>query len=346
VTYIIADCGGTHCGDPELAHRLVEMATMPIFHRGVRLKGIDAVKFTVRDLANEMSNKMASASYKIKHSFGDTYGEHRLHMELGKDTLLALKAQSFKRGAEFILTLCSPTLVKTYAPVADKLKVASRDLTNIPLIMALAKTDKHIILSTGMADDGESLEEAIKAIERERGIHGNLSVLHCISQYPAEYDVVNLWRIHDYRTSYGYPVGYSDHTTGVLAPSIAVAMGAKIIEKHITLDHEMRGTDHAGALDMDGIRRCIRDIRNTEKMIAMSSVADVKDATRLAREKLGRSLAWARSLKAGATIKPNHLTMVSPGNGLSWADRIKVIGMSLKGDVIRNDIIQLGELNG
>ena len=158
-------------------------------------------------------------------------------------------AKSF--GLEFVETLCATgclSMLKLFVP--DKLKVASRDLTNIPLLYALAETKIPIILSTGMAGKKE-LDEALEVISK---YHSNISILHCVSEYPTKPVNVNLNTIKYLQKNYSqYTIGFSDHTIGIATPLAATAMGAKIIEKHITLDRTMKGTDQKGSLGPDGI---------------------------------------------------------------------------------------------
>ena len=159
-------------------------------------------------------------------------------------------------------TLTNPgclSLLKLFTP--DRLKVASRDLTNIPLLEALAETAIPIIISTGMADQ-KDLDRGLKAISK---YHENISILHCVSQYPTEYKNVNLNTITWLKQNYpDFVVGYSDHTIGIMAPIAASAMGAEIIEKHITIDRKMKGTDQPGSLGLDGMARLVREIRNLD----------------------------------------------------------------------------------
>jgi sialic acid synthase len=163
--------------------------------------------------------------------------------------------------------------------------------------------------------------------------------LHCLSQYPSEYQNINLLSIQYLKENYPqYTIGYSDHSIGILMPAVAVGMGAEIIEKHITLDRNMKGTDHRGSLEPEGIWRMMRDIRNTEYAIGKYGIF-VNEKVEGTRIKLERSIASLRNIAAGEVISETDLHMLSPGNGLKWADREKVIGKRLKIDVPANEII-------
>ena len=172
--------------------------------------------------------------YNNVNSFGKTYGEHRKFLELNDKEHYEIYKHAKEKGLEFVETLCAVgclSIFKYFSP--DKLKVASRDLTNLPLIEALAETNIPIILSTGMSGQKE-LNDALDIISK---YHENISILHCVSQYPTKPKNVNLRTIKFLKNNYSnYSIGYSDHTIGISIPIAAVSLGAEIIEKHITLD--------------------------------------------------------------------------------------------------------------
>ena len=183
-------------------------------------------------------------------------------MELNDEQHFECYKHAKSYGLDFVETLCAIgclSLLKLFTP--EYLKVASRDLTNLPLLSALAETKIPIIVSTGMAGKKE-LDDALGVITK---YHQHISILHCVSQYPTEPQNTNLNTIKYLQKNYNqFTIGYSDHTIGIATPVAAVAMGAKIIEKHITLDRRMKGTDQAGSLGPDGINRMVRDIRVLE----------------------------------------------------------------------------------
>ena len=224
-------------------------------------------------------------------------------------------------------------MLKLFTP--DKLKVASRDLTNLPLIAALAETNIPIIISTGMAGEKE-LDDAIQIITK---YHSNISILHCVSQYPTKPKNVNLNTISYLLNNYKeYVIGYSDHTIGISTPIAAVAMGAKIIEKHITLDRRMKGTDQAGSLGPDGVYRMVRDIRILDKSMGTEDIFIVPD-TASAKEKLERSIATNRKINAGEVIIESDIHMLSPGDGFKWRDKSSIIGKKTINSIEKDEII-------
>jgi len=192
-----------------------------------------------------------------------------------------------------------------------------------------------MILSTGMTGQKE-LDDALEIITR---YHSNISILHCLSQYPSEYQNINLQSIQFLKDHYSqYTIGYSDHSIGIVMPAVAVGMGAEIIEKHITLDRKMKGTDHLGSLEPEGIWRMVRDIRNTEYAIGQYGIF-VNEKVGATRVKLERSIASLRTINVGEVITEDDLHMLSPGNGYKWADRSVVVGKKAQVVIPANEII-------
>lgn len=337
-TYIIGEIGQNHNGQVEIAKKLIDVITEPVIDKlfGRKLMPMNAVKMTRRDLNEELSASEMTRPYDNPNSFGKTYGEHRAFLELNDEQHYEVFRYAKSKGLEFVETLCARgclSMLRLFTP--DRLKVASRDLTNLPLLAAMAETKIPMILSTGMTGKKE-LDDALEIIT---GYHSNISILHCLSQYPSEYQNINLLSIQFLKDHYpDYTIGYSDHSIGILMPAVAVGMGAEIIEKHITLDRNMKGTDHRGSLEPEGIWRMMRDIRNTEYAIGAYGIF-VNENVEATRIKLERSVASLRTLQAGETITENDLHMLSPGNGLKWAEREQIVGKKTRMNIPANEII-------
>lgn len=337
-TYIIGEIGQNHNGSVDLAKLLIDIVARPIVDKlfGERFFGMDAIKLTKRDLKQELSRSEMNRPYENPNSFGKTYGEHRKFLELSNDEHFELFKYAKSHGLDFVETLCAPgalTLLKQFTP--DKLKVASRDITNLPLLEVMAETKLPIILSLGMAGNKE-LDEALNIITK---YHSNISILHCVSEYPTQYKNVNLNSIKYLQKNYGeYAIGYSDHTIGIATPVAAVAMGAKIVEKHITIDRRMKGTDQSGSLSIDGIERMVRDIRNLEMSMGEKSLF-ISDDVKGAKNKLERSIATIRPLKAGHLLTDNDIHLLSPGDGYKWNQREIILGKKLLVDLPANEVI-------
>ncbi len=337
-TYIIGEIGQNHNGSVDIAKLIVELVSRPVREEvfGIELRPMDAVKMTKRDLNEELTDSQMNRLYDSPHSFGRTYGEHRAFLELNDEEHFEVYKYAKSLGLDFVETLCSLgclSLLSLFTP--DRLKVASRDLTNLPLLEAMAETKIPIILSTGMAGKKE-LDDALEVITRH---HDNISILHCVSQYPTQPDNLNLKTISYLKEHYGqYTIGFSDHTIGIAAPVVAVGMGAEIIEKHVTIDRRMKGTDQQGSLGPDGVNRMIRDIRIAERWLGKEELY-VDPAVASAKVKLERSIATKRLLHVGDVITEEDLHLLSPGDGFKWAERSKVIGHKVLKEIPRNEIV-------
>lgn len=342
-TYIIGEIGQNHNGSVDIAKLITDFVARPIEEElfGLQLKGMNAVKLTKRDLKQELSSSQMARPYVNENSFGATYGEHREFLELNDEEHFEVYKHAKSLGLDFVETLCAPgctTMFRYFEP--DYLKVASRDLTNLPLLDVLGETKIPIIISTGMAGKRE-LDNALETIGRH---HENISILHCVSEYPTHPDNANLNTIKYLLNNYSkYTIGYSDHTIGISAPVAAVAMGAKIIEKHITLDRRMKGTDQKGSLGPDGVHRMVRDIRLIERSMGVEDIYIAKDVS-TAKEKLERSIASKIAISKGQTITEDMLQMLSPGSGYKWAELDKVVGKKALIDISKDEIIDPDQL--
>lgn len=343
-TYIIGEIGQNHNGSCDIAKLIVELVARPVREEafGIDLKPMNAVKMTKRDLNEELTVSQMNRIYDTPNSFGRTYGEHRAFLELDDEAHYEVYKYAKSLGLDFIETLCAKgclSMLKLFTP--DYLKVASRDLTNLPLLEALAETKIPIILSTGMAGKQE-LDNALDIITRH---HNDISILHCVSQYPTHPDNLNLNTIKYLKRHYPqYTIGFSDHTIGISAPVVAVGMGAEIIEKHITIDRRMKGTDQAGSLGPDGVNRMIRDIRIAERWMGTEDLY-IEPNVESAKVKLERSIAANRPLEVGHVITEADLCMLSPGDGYKWSQKDEVIGCTVTEAIPASEIIYPQFLN-
>ena len=337
-TYIIGEIGQNHNGEVDIAKKLIDVIAKPVIDKLFKqeLMPMNAVKMTRRDLNEELSATEMQRPYETPNSFGKTYGEHRAFLELNDQQHFEVFSYAKSNGLEFVETLCARgclSMLRLFTP--DRLKVASRDLTNLPLLEAMAETKIPIILSTGMTGKKE-LDDALAIITK---YHSNISILHCLSQYPSEYQNINLLSIQYLKEQYPqFTIGYSDHSIGILMPAVAVGMGAEIIEKHITLNRTMKGTDHRGSLEPEGIWRMVRDIRNTEYAIGEKEIF-VSDKVLATRVKLERSIATVRSIAEGETIAETDLHLLSPGDGLKWVEKDQIVGKKALVAIPANEII-------
>lgn len=337
-TYIIGEIGQNHNGSVDIAKLIVDLVCRPVKEDvfDIDLKPINAVKLTKRDLNEELSASQMNKIYDTPNSFGRTYGEHRAVLELSDEEHFEVFNYAKCKGLDFVETLCAKgclSLLKLFVP--DYLKVASRDLTNLPLLEAMAETKIPIILSTGMAGKKE-LDEALDTITR---YHSDITILHCVSQYPTEPTNLNLNTILYLKENYPqYRIGFSDHTIGISAPVVAVGMGAEVIEKHITIDRHMKGTDQKGSLGPDGVNRMVRDIRICEKWLGTKDLY-IDASVASSKVKLERSIATLHDMKKGDILKEDDLHMLSPGDGFKWDQLSEVVGKQLLVDIPKNEVI-------
>ena len=302
-SYIIAEIGVNHNGMVPLAFELIDKAID---------SGVDAVKFQKRNLKNLYPKKMLE-----NVNVGEKNMAYLLpilqQVELSDEDYYRIKDYCDKKGMTFI---CSPFDVDS-ADFLDELgvpafKVASADLTNLPLLSHLVKKNKPMILSTGMSrmDEVEFTAKFLK----DRG--AEFALLHCNSAYPAAFEDINL-RFMDRLRKFDVPVGYSGHERGIAISTVAAAMNAHIIERHITLDRTMDGPDHAASLEPHGFKKMVRDIRQVEMALGTGEEKYMSRGEILNREVLAKSLVAARDIQKGETISADMITVKGPGQGLS-----------------------------
>src|SRR5215208_1132216 len=283
--YIIAEAGVNHNGSLDLARRLVDIAVDA---------GADAVKFQKRTVGDILTAAALARPYTVPTSLGATYGEHREKLELSADSFKMLLYHAREKG---ITMLASAWDIRSVDFLDDlgipAFKVASADCSNLPLIEYLAKKGKPVLLSTGMSELSE-VDEAVATIRRH---NDQLVLFQCTSTYPADNDQLNLRVILTYQARYGCVVGYSGHERGLAPTEAAVAIGAKVIERHFTIDRTMIGPDHAASLEPDGLKRLIRNIRNIEKALG-SPDKHVLEGERAVRDRLAKSIVARQDIAA------------------------------------------------
>ena len=318
-TFIIAEGGLNHNGDVDIGKELIKEA---------KKCGADAIKFQSYHTGEFISKK--SEYYELFKS-----------LELSEEEFYELKKYAEKIGIKFIST---PLDLK-YVDILNKMnvpafKIASGDLTFYPLLEKVAKTDKPVILSTGMANILE-IWEAIEVL-RNNGCK-EIILLHCISSYPTPYEDVNLNAIKTLKRIFNIPVGYSDHTLGIIAPIVSVALGADVIEKHFTLDRNMEGPDHTLSADPEEFKEIVDNIRLVEKMlgggekIPMPSERDVVIEAR-------RSVVAKRSIKKGECLSPDNLSFKRPGKGIETKYLNIILNKKIKNDKEEDEIINWDDL--
>ncbi len=328
--FVIAEIGQNHNGQLNLAKKLVDMAA--------RCKA-DAVKFQKRDIRCELTDEAYHRRYEGPNSFGETYGRHREYLELDESQHRELKEYALAQGLIYFCTPCDPPSVEMLERISCPFyKVASRDITNIPLLQRLADTGKPVILSTGMA----GMQEIREALSVFAGSDCELALMQCISQYPAEPGNINLNAMQTMRDEFDVLVALSDHTPGVITGVAGSVMNAFAIEKHVTLSRAMPGTDHAAALEEEGLRRLVSYIRICEEAKG-DGVKEFNPVAQKAKDKLARSLVSAVEIPPGAELTEQMLILKSPGNGLSWNERDRLLGKKATRSIPSQSTLQLSD---
>ncbi len=344
-TYIIAEIGQNHNGDIGICKALIDQLVEPLYDSvsNNRLNSINAVKLIKRDLDEELSAEMMDKPYDSIHSFGKTFREHRQVLELSYKEHCEISDYAHSKGIDFIDTLCSPKTADLLAMTKiDKVKIASRDICNIPLLKKIAQNNADVILSIGMAGE-EELSTALDIVDA--GGKNEIGILHCLSQYPACFDRLNLNSIQKLKDRFGNrcTIGYSDHSLGIHIPLAAVAMGAEIIEKHVTFDKTMKGTDQACSAEPQEMRQLVYNIRTLEQAFGTHAIFR-DEVTTPASIKLGRSLASKVDMRRGDIIRESDIHMISPGNGLKWNMMQEIVGKKLIKDMPMNTLIDMESL--
>lgn len=324
--YIIAEAGVNHNGSLEIAKRLIDMA---------KQCGADAVKFQTFKAEESTGVKADKAEYQKKN---DTVEETQLDMlkklELPFADFTILKQYCEIRGIDFLSTPDGEESLKCLVDMnVSTIKIGSTEVTNYLFLKQIAQSKKKIILSTGMSTLGE-VEKAVNVLLENSA--QDIRLMHCTTDYPTDVEDVNLRAMVTLRNAFHLPVGYSDHTLGFEAAVAAVAMGAVVIEKHITLDREMKGPDHKASMPPEEFAEYVRYIRNTEKLLGdgnKKATAKEKAIMQQAR----RSILSTRDLKTGTILTEEMLCFKRPGTGIAPEFLPILLGRELKRDVEKEE---------
>ena len=331
--FIIAEAGVNHNGSLDMALQLVDAA---------KQSGADAVKFQSFK-ADQLATRSAhKAAYQERTtSQAESQFDMLKRLELDRAAHERILRHCEDRGIQF---LSSPFDLPSIDLLAEMnlpvYKIPSGELTNEPYLRKIGAKGKPVILSTGMATLGE-VEEAINTL-RAAGA-GQLTLLHCVTEYPAPYAEVNLRAMHTLKLAFGLPVGYSDHTPGIEVSIAAAALGAEMIEKHFTLDRSLPGPDHAASLEPGELKAMVTAIRNVEAALGTGIKApapcEIPNIS-VAR----KSLVAARSLPAGHKLQEQDLNIKRPGNGLAPKLMPALVGRTLRVAVEQDALIRWDDL--
>ena len=329
--FIVAEVGNNHQGELALAMRLIDESAKA---------GVNGVKFQKRRTDALLTRAGREAHYTGKNSFGATYGEHRDALELSLDDMAKLKAHAESRGLVFFASCWDePSLDDILSLDVELMKVASAELVNLPLLRKLGESMVPVILSTGMS----SLEEIDAAIAEIRRYHDDIVLLHCNSRYPCPEEQIGLPVIETLRDTYHMPVGYSGHERGI-GPSVgAAALGACVVERHVTLDKNQRGTDHQVSLEPAELASMVSMIREVEKACEIKGKI-VFPEEQAAAKKLRKCIVFSRDLPAGHVLTESDLTTRCPRVGVSPVHWDEVLGATLQVPVKHEEPMQWDQM--
>lgn len=331
--YVIAEIGHNHQGDVDKAIALIRSAADC---------GVDAVKLQRRDNRSLFTRSLYDSPYDNENSFGATYGAHREALELPDEAWPDLMKCASEAGVTLFATSFDVASADFLASCdVPAFKFASGDLSNTPFLRHVASFGRPMILSTG----GGALVDVERAVETITAINSQLAVLQCTAAYPVEVEELNLRVITTYRERFPtLVVGLSDHHNGIAMALAASMLGARIVEKHFTLNHAWKGTDHAFSLMPDGMRRLVRDLKRLPLALGDGVKRSFPSEER-PLVKMGKKLVAARALPAGHVLADSDLVAKSPADeGLPPCELEALLGATLARGLVEDEAICAGDI--
>jgi len=330
--FTIAEIGSTHCASLETAKLLMNVA---------KVANVDCVKFQKRDIESLLTKKEKERKYNSVNAMAPTYGEHRKVMEFSEDDFRELQKEAERLGLFFTASGWDKKSVDFLDELnVPFIKVASADLTNLPLLKHIAQKKRPVFLSTGMGNinDVSTAYNIISAYEQR------IVILQCTSSYPAPYSHINLNVLNQYKELFPQCVlGYSGHELGTVIPCVAVALGAKVIEKHFTLNKDAVGSDHKTALNPTELGVMVRDIKITEQTLG-SNNKEVQKSEIPCIKKLCKSVTSLVDIKEGETITQEMITTKSPCIGIPANLFKNVCGSIAVKDIEKDTSLQYNDI--
>ena len=331
-TLIIAEAGVNHNGEIELAKKLIE---------GAAMAGADLVKFQTFSAEKIVTRNAPKAGYQLDFSnTSESQFEMLQKLELGKGVLEKLIQHAEKCGIKIFSTGFDAESVDMLVELGQEvLKIPSGEITNLPLLQHIGKKNMRVILSTGMSDLNE-VGNALKILENAGTAREKITILHCTSSYPAPIEDINLMAMHSMRDAFKVTTGYSDHSAGIEVAIAAVALGAKVIEKHFTLDKSLPGPDHKASLDLAELKELVVAIRNIEKALGDGAKrlmpSEYKNLTIVRQVIVAK-----KELKKGEVFTELNVTTKRAGIGISPMLWNQIIGTNAKRDYTKDEAIDL-----
>ncbi|XP_072260648.1 N-acetylneuraminate-9-phosphate synthase [Pyxicephalus adspersus] len=326
--FIIAEIGQNHQGDLEIAKKMIRMA---------KECGADCAKFQKSELEYKFNKKALERPYTSQHSWGKTYGEHKRHLEFSHEQYRELQKYAKEIGIYFTASGMDEMAVEFLHELGVPFfKVGSGDTNNLPYLKKTAQKGRPMVISSGM----QSMDTMRRVYELVKPINPNFCILQCTSAYPLLPEDVNLQVIQEYQKAFpDIPIGYSGHETGIAITIAAVAMGAKVVERHVTLDKTWKGSDHQASLEPSELADLVRSIRTVEK--AMGSIEKRLLPCEMAcHNKLGKSVVAKTKIPAGSVITLNMLTIkVAEPRGFPPEEIFDLEGKTVKRDIEEDESV-------
>ena len=329
---IIAEAGVNHNGSIEIAKQLIDKAVDA---------GADIIKFQTFKAEKLVSKSAKQADYQ-KRNIGATADDSQLNMlkklELSAEDHELLIEYCNNRGIRFFSTAFDLDSIDYLHSLHLGLwKIPSGEITNYPYLRKIAKYQEPTIVSTGMCEM-DDISAAIEVLKNHGLERDKITILHCNTEYPTPYEDVNLLAMKTIENHFHVNVGYSDHTRGIEVPIAAVALGAVVIEKHLTLDRNMEGPDHKASLEPDELKEMVSSIRHIEKALGASEKV-VSDSERKNMVIARKSIVAACPIKKGDLLTENNLTVKRPGNGINPMRWEEILGTTAVKDFDEEDLI-------
>jgi sialic acid synthase len=325
--YVVAEVGHNHQGSLETAFKLMDEA---------QRCGANAVKLQKRDNRSLYTTGFFNKPYDHENSFGLTYGEHREALEFGREEYRALRDYADELDIDFFATAFDQPSADFLASLdMPAYKIASADIRNLPLLRYVAEIGKPMITSTG----GATMDDLRRAYETIAEVNDQIAILQCTAGYPASFHELDLQVIDTYRAEFPSSViGLSSHDNGIAMAVAGYVLGARIVEKHFTLNRAMKGTDHRFSLEPEGLRKMVRDLRRLkdamgdgQKRVYDSEVAPIM--------KMSKKLVAAADLPAGHVLREEDIAAKSPGDGLPPSELHQFVGRALRIPVERDSAL-------
>lgn len=331
--FIIAEAGVNHNGSLENAMKMIDAA---------KLAGVDCIKFQTYISSNIVSKYAKKAAYQIENTSTDEGDNNQYHMlkklELTFHDFVVLRDYCNQVGIEFLSTAFDLESVDFLSSLGMlRWKIPSGEITNLPYLMKVGKLKQQVIMSTGMSTVDE-VADAVDVLRRSGTT--DIILLHCTTEYPTPFEVVNLSAMKTLAETFNLPIGYSDHTVGITVPIAAAALGAVVIEKHFTLDQTMEGPDHKASLEPSELTEMVKAIREVESAIGdgeKKPTASEFENMAVAR----KSIIAKTAIRKGDILTEENLTVKRPGNGISPMKWFEVIGTIAIRDFTEDELIEL-----